>query len=365
MNFENIHRHFGIQMLLPEIEEQGQQKLLNAKVLVIGAGGLGCPCLQYLVAAGVGHIGICDGDVVEQSNLHRQTLYNSGDLGQLKSLAAAEKLNKVFTGTGISTFNHFLSNATALHLFRQYDLVIDCTDDMHTRFMISDACILLQKPLLYAAVYRFESQIALFNTSSSQINLRDVFDEEKHHSSISCNESGVLGAITGITGSMQALEAIKYICNMPSCLQDEWLMCDFANYRFYRSGILPDHHSRKYIPADIADFLNRDYRQICFKKHDESRELDAEAFLKKIREGNVQVVDVRAVDEKPAWTVFASVNIPLDELLSGKQKINNERDILLFCHAGIRSFEAMEYLLEECGFQNVYHLKGGIIKWDL
>ena len=202
------------QIQLKEIGQLGQDKISNAKVLVIGAGGLGCPALQYLTAAGVGTIGIVDFDVVEMSNLQRQILYTVDDIGQSKAITAARKLNALNPEVKIEVYNVQITNKNALEIIENYNLIIDGSDNFATRYLINDACMLLDKPLIYGAVLRFEGQIGVFNwtdeTTNNKTNYRDLFPKPPDlDSAISCNDVGVLGVIPGIIGTMQATEALK------------------------------------------------------------------------------------------------------------------------------------------------------------
>ncbi len=196
-------------MLLKEIGESGQQKLLQAKVLVVGAGGLGCPVLQYLAAAGVGKLGIVDDDIVSLTNLHRQVLYNTSDIGFAKTERAAAALRSLNPDIEIIPYNLRLTNQNALDIINNYDIVVDGTDNFSSRYMINDACVLLKKPLVYAAISRFEGQVAVFNyidnDNEKPVNYRDLFPiPPAEDEAMNCAVAGVLGVLTGIIGSMQA-----------------------------------------------------------------------------------------------------------------------------------------------------------------
>lgn len=362
MNEKEIHNIFQTQLMLPGFGMEAQQKLQNARVLVIGAGGLGCPCLQYLAAAGIGTLGICDGDIVAASNLHRQILFSRVDLGRNKAEVARQRLTNIHSHTIIKIYPEYLTNPLAIDLMPQYDIVVDCTDDLHTRFLINDACVLTGRPLVYAAVYRYEAQVAVFNTDSNHFNLRNVL-EGPDIEVISCNESGTLGTVTGMAGCIQAMECIKYLADLDGQLKDQWLMCNFMDYNFYKMGIPSSKNNDQNIPASVEEFLSKNYRQACFRSEYISSELTREEFLNKIDKDNVLVIDVRNVGELPVIEDFAYINIPLHKLLEDPGQLDAAKEILLFCHAGIRSLEAMEFLTEVCGFKNVFHLKGGLLKW--
>ena len=216
MNSGKLYERYQRQILLKEFGIAGQQKLLQAKVLVIGAGGLGCPVLQYLTAAGIGCIGIVDNDVVSLSNLHRQVLYDTNDIGKSKVSVAAEKLRLVNSDTELIEYHIHLDKNNCLGIINEYDIIIDCTDNFASRYMINDACVLKAKPLVYAGVNRFEGQVAVFNVTRNEkvrtANYRDLFPVQPEQNEVlNCSEAGVLGVLPGIIGSMQASEAIKLI----------------------------------------------------------------------------------------------------------------------------------------------------------
>lgn len=350
-------------MLLPNFGIESQHKLLHAKILVIGGGGLGCPCIQQLVAAGVGTIGICDGDFVEISNLHRQIIFDSNDIGKKKVDILKSKLESVNPNIHLNLYDNFLDNSLAIKLFTDYDLIIDCTDDINTRYLINDACVLLNKPLIFGAVFQFEGQIAVFNCDQNHINLRDLFEELIPNQIGSCNETGTLGAITGIVGIMQALEAIKYVTNMDGLLKNELLICNFISYQHYKVSISKSTRNIQF-PKTVEEFLSKNYQQICRIPIYKSIELNQKDFLQKIKTELAQVIDVRDDNEKPNVDWFPHEKIPLRELIQHPEKIDPNKTTLLFCHAGIRSEIAAEFLIEECKRSNIFHLKGGLLKWN-
>jgi molybdopterin/thiamine biosynthesis adenylyltransferase/rhodanese-related sulfurtransferase len=363
MQDHSISQQFHTQLILPHFGLEAQKRLLQAKVLVIGAGGLGCPCIQYLLAAGIGRIGVCDGDVVELSNLHRQILFTLSDLGKKKAELIKEKYSIEDGGSRIVAYNFYLDAEQALSIFTDYDVIVDCTDDLATRYLINDASKLLSKPLVYAAIYQYQAQLAVFNAPLSSIQLRDVFDEQALNQATTCNEAGVLGAVTGLVGNLQALEVIKYLANLPGQLQNEMLVCDFSSYQFSKMKIAHSIQESKG-PLDREGFLKRNYRQNCHSKNAASKQLTQAAFMNLIAKGNTQIIDVRNADEHPKILAFDAENIPLDILLKSADKVSREKTILLFCHSGLRSQIALDFLSDECQLENVFHLKGGIIKWN-
>lgn len=218
-------------MQLPEIGELGQLKIKQARVLVIGAGGLGCPILQYLVAVGVGNIGIVDFDKVELHNLHRQILYTENNVGQLKSTSAKTILENLNPNITIQTFEEKLSETNANEIIKNFDFIVDGTDNFTTRYIINDACVKINKPLIYGSIFKFEGQIAIFNHKNSK-NLRDIFPEPPNPEDVpNCSLNGVLGTLPGIIGTMMAQETLKLILELPT-LNNELLLFDTLNLNF-------------------------------------------------------------------------------------------------------------------------------------
>ena len=217
---------YGRHIALPEVEEEGQLKLKNAKVLVVGAGGLGSPILQYLSAAGVGTIGIVDDDLVEDSNLQRQVLYNTLEIGKPKAIMAKEKLKKLNPFVAFQIINERLTPKNAVALFELYDLIIDGSDNFPTRYLVNDACVVTNKPLIYGSIYKYEGQVAVFNYKKGA-TYRCVFpNPPKDSETPNCNEMGVLGTVTGIIGSIMANECLKIILEIGNVLSSKILIID-------------------------------------------------------------------------------------------------------------------------------------------
>lgn len=222
---------YSRQMQLPEIGELGQLKIKQARVLVIGAGGLGCPILQYLAAVGVGNIGIVDFDKVELHNLHRQILYTENNIGQLKSTSAKTILENLNPHITIQTFEEKLSETNANEIIKNFDFIVDGTDNFTTRYIINDACVKINKPLIYGSIFKFEGQVAVFNHKNSK-NLRDIFPEPPNPEDVpNCSLNGVLGTLPGIIGTMMAQETLKLILELPT-LNNELLLFDTLNLNF-------------------------------------------------------------------------------------------------------------------------------------
>ncbi len=220
---------FSRQMMLDEIGYQGQEKITHAKVLVIGAGGLGCPILQYLSSCGVGTIGIIDFDKIEIHNLHRQILYGLNDVGKHKAIVAKEKLQTLYPHIQIISFNELLNETNAETIISQFNIVVDGSDNFHTRYLVNDNCVALHKPLVYGSILKFEGQLSVFNVNGSK-NLRDIFPEAPNPEDVpNCDENGVLGALPATIGSMMALETLKLILGLP-ILTNQLLIIETLNW---------------------------------------------------------------------------------------------------------------------------------------
>lgn len=222
---------YNRQTILPEIGDEGQEKLKKAKVLVIGAGGLGCPVLQYIATAGVGFIGIIDFDTIEMHNLHRQILYTENEIGKEKAIVAKEVVSKLNPLIEVVAITEKLTIENASTIIAQYDVIVDGSDNFSTRYLVNDTCVILQKPLVYGSILRFEGQVAVFNHKGSK-NLRDLFPEIPDSKDVpNCNVNGVLGTLAGIIGTMMAHETLKLIMELPT-LRNELILFKTLNWGF-------------------------------------------------------------------------------------------------------------------------------------
>jgi len=357
--YERYHR----QIILPEFGEEGQQKLILAKVLVIGAGGLGCPALQYLTAAGIGTIGIVDDDTVALNNLHRQVLYSVNDIGSSKAERAAKILEGLNPEIKIIAYSERLNNQNALMLFDEYDIVIDGTDNFSTRYMINDACVLLNKPLVYGAISQFEGQVSVFrNKNEEDVNYRDIFpDPPKDGEVLNCAEAGVLGVLPGIIGTMMANETIKLITGIGEPLIDQLFTYNALNNQVYQLNLSSRKETRSLIPKDEKEFLKIDYEWLCASPVQEA-EIDTVTFNRLIK-ADVDVVDVREPHEIPAVNEFLHIRIPLAQLADNISLIKSDT-VIAFCQSGKRSLQAAKILSGIFGdTKKVYSLRGGIVQW--
>ena len=344
-------------MILPGFGVAAQEKLRNAKILVVGMGGLGCPVLQYLVGAGAGHIGIMDADTVSMSNLHRQLLYSESDIGRKKVSVAAEKMQLLDAEAKIDTYPFLLTKQNALGIIEGYDLVIDATDNFSAKYLINDACVILKKPFVYGAVTRYEGQLTVFNLPSEQpesIQYRDLFPVPPLPGEIqSCEEAGVLGVLPGIIGTMQAAEAIKLITGIGRSLYGRLYNYDLLQGKGYEIALIKNADT---ITIDRESFEQMNYDFTC-DDPDDITEINVAEFNRLAGQTNVFVLDVRERHEYPSID-FSDAQIPMSELQSAIANLP-EKEICVICHQGIRSIYAAQLIKAKRNL-TVYSLKGGL-----
>jgi sulfur-carrier protein adenylyltransferase/sulfurtransferase len=352
---------YSRQILLPDLKLEGQEKLKTGSVLVIGAGGLGSPALYYLTAAGVGRIGILDFDIVDVSNLQRQILYSSEDVGSPKAIKAAERLSSLSPYVKIETHQCFLNTENAMGIISNYDLVIDGSDNLPTRYLVNDACVLLNKTLIYGAIFQFEGQVSVFNQllndGTRGPNYRDLFPQPPPPEMVpSCSEGGVLGVLPGIIGSMQANEAIKVLAGIGTTLSGRLLLFDALDFSTRYLKIKTDPN-REAITGLI------DYEQFCNPKHQkENNEISPSSAKELITSKNeIQIVDVREPFEFDLGNI-GGVNIPLKTLDQNLKMISKDTQVIVLCKSGGRSSQAITKL-KELGYSNVMNLSGGLLLW--
>ncbi|MEY2918243.1 MAG: molybdopterin-synthase adenylyltransferase MoeB [Bacteroidota bacterium] len=361
--YERYHR----QMILKNFGEAGQQKLLQAKVLVIGAGGLGCPALQYLAAAGIGYIGIVDDDVVTLSNLHRQILYTVNDIGLSKATKAAEVLSSINPEIKITAYCERLTPKNALAIINAYDIIIDGTDNFSGKYMINDACVLLGKVLVYAAVSQYEGQVAIFNCKkkgfSEAVNYRDLFPQPpKENEVLNCAEAGVIGVLPGIIGTMQASETIKLITGIGQPLINRIITYNILNNQMYEVELSARPNTRLLIPENKNAFENTNYESLCAAVTNQ-HEIDYYLFDELVAAGNIDVIDVREINEMPVIEEFVHHKIPLNQLQKNLSLIQSAT-VVIVCQSGNRSQQASAQLATFLGTsKKIFSLRGGIILW--
>ena len=367
MRGQKRYERYQRQIALKNFGEEGQQKLLQAGVVVVGAGGLGCPALQYLVAAGVGKIGIVDDDTVSLHNLHRQVLFTSNDIGLPKTEVAAHRLQEMNPEVQINTWTSRLTNQNALELFKDYHVVVDATDNFTTRYITNDACVLLKKPLVYGAISHFEGQVAVFNYPTIEqpiaVNYRDLFPQAPVPGSVlNCAEAGVLGVLPGIIGTMQANEVIKLITGIGKPLANQLLTYNALTNNSYVFNLSARKETASLLPKDEQAFRQTDYEWFCDTSSD-VEEIDSNTFRELLQKTNAVVIDVREVGEQPAIDEFKHLRIPLSQLNQQLPSINSDT-VVLFCQSGKRSREAAKILSTTFGVaKKIYSLKDGIVHW--
>lgn len=373
VDIERYARHIS----LPDVGVNGQQLIDQSKVLVVGAGGLGSPVLMYLAAAGVGHIGVIDDDVVDLSNLQRQIIHSESDIGTPKVESAKMRITEINSAIKVTTWNERLSPDNAQEILRGWDLVIDGTDNIPTRYLVDDVCNILGIPWVYGSIYRFEGQVSLFNYNNGPC-YRDLFPEPPPNNAIpSCAEGGVFGVLPGLIGSMQATEALKIILGRSQSLSGKLLLYDADNMttRMLNFAKHPDtapnlsevrkmfedsgwcsgaSSSNNQIPEPPAT-SDTMFNRLSVPEYQAKKSGGWEPFL----------IDVRSDLEYSQTKVsFTNLQVPHEEILSKQDLIPKDRDIILLCRSGMRSQIAAMYLLN-AGFSGarLYNLDGGIIAW--
>ncbi len=354
-------------LLLPEIGTAGQEKLKSARVLVLGAGGLGCPVLQYLAAAGIGKIGVLDFDKVDESNLQRQVLYDTQDVSTPKAEAAKQKLSRQNPLIDIESLCERLTIKNALSIFANYDLIVDGTDNFSTRYLVNDACGLLGKPFISGAIFKFSGQVSVFNFKQGP-TYRCLFPAPPEPGSVpGCSETGVLGVLPGIIGTLMANEAIKLITGTGDLLSGKLLMVDALSLNFQTLSIKRNEEALGQVPKNAEEFMKQDYDLFCGLKKKDSlfKEISAAELHRLIyAKENIQLLDVRDKNELPLLPELKDLHIPLKEIHSHPEKISRDKKVIVFCRSGARSRKAIELLSDKFGFQNLYNLKGGAMEWQ-
>ncbi|WP_419210999.1 molybdopterin-synthase adenylyltransferase MoeB [Maribacter sp. X9] len=351
MNTERYQR----QTILKGFGHAGQQKLTSAKVLVVGAGGLGAPVLSYLNAMGVGTLGIVDNDTVSLSNLHRQVLYTEKMIGLPKVVAAKSQLQAQNSNTNIKLYQTFLSISNALDILESYDIVVDATDNFPTRYLINDACVLLNKPFIYGALHGFEGQVSVFNYQNGP-TYRCLFPKMPSADAIpNCNEHGVLGILPGIVGNLQALETIKVVTGIGDVLSGTLLLFDGLSQRTQRMkfSLNPDNKEIRSL-ATSYDFDC----DVQFKT------IEAIGVKRLMVDGTIELLDVRTLEEFQELHLQGATHIPLNELEKRAGELRRESPVYVICQSGIRSRKAiltLQKLFPESEFIQVI---GGMNKID-
>ncbi|MBO9659324.1 MAG: HesA/MoeB/ThiF family protein [Chitinophagaceae bacterium] len=354
-SYQRYHR----QLILQGFGIDAQQKLLHSRVLVVGAGGLGCPVLMNLTGMGVGMIGVVDDGLVELSNLHRQLLYDMGDIAELKTNAAKKKLQRMNPDIQVSTYPVRLTNHNATEILNNYDLIVDCTDNFPTRYMLTDACWLLKKQLVFGAVSRYEGQVSAFDNKTTY---RDLFPDPPQEGEIAdCNEAGVLGVLPNIIGNFMANECIKIITGIGETLKGKLLTYSALTNDSFTIEINSAKLSRNRIPETLELFRKMNYPALCGVEP--SVTIDLVKFEQLLQQNNTLVIDVREPDELPELTI-PHKRISLSELKNSIPEANQM--IVFICQSGKRSLQAVNIFKEKqpslCG--KIFSLQNGINSID-
>ncbi len=364
LTHEEILR-YSRHLLLPEVGPEGQRRLKSARVVLIGAGGLGSPAALYLAAAGVGTLGIVDFDVVDETNLQRQIIHGTERVGTSKLASAADRIRDLNPHTHVVPFDTRLTSANALEILREFDVVVDGSDNFPTRYLVSDACVLLGKPNVYGSIFRFEGQASLFHAERGPC-YRCLFQEPPPPGLVpSCAEGGVLGVLPGIIGSIQALETLKLLLGRGETLLGRLILFDALRLRIRELALQKDPKCPACGETPILTELI-DYEAFCgigAEPAHTGAEITAQALSQELQENpDLMLIDVREPHEWEICHISQSTLIPLGQLPERLADLDGHQDIVTLCHYGSRSLAALQ-ILHAAGFSRVRSLQGGIDAW--
>ncbi len=370
-------KRYSRHLIMPEVGVEGQEKLAAASVLCIGAGGLGSPLALYLAAAGVGHLGILDFDVVDFSNLQRQIIHGEDTIGELKVESAKDRILKLNSDIKVTTYNEMLTSANAMEIIKDYDIVVDGTDNFATRYLVNDSCVLLGKPNVYGSIFRFEGQVSVFDANRGPC-YRCLYPEPPPPGLVpSCAEGGVLGILPGVIGTLQAAETVKLIIGKGTPLIGRLLFLDVLEMQPREMKLRKDpdcpicgHNATIKELIDYEAFcgigrgeLGQEETTNINEATEDVLEISVEQLKEKRENGNnVILLDVREYHEYDIASIEDSVLIPLGELPDRLDELNEDDEIVIHCHTGGRSMRATNFLKDQ-GFKNVKNLAGGIDAW--
>jgi sulfur-carrier protein adenylyltransferase/sulfurtransferase len=368
LNHEEILR-YSRHLLIPEVGLEGQRKLKNSSALIVGTGGLGSPVSLYLAAAGVGRIGLVDYDVVDSSNLQRQIIHGTSTIGKLKVESAKAKLLDLNPDIQVDVYNESYTSENALRIAKDYDIILDGTDNFPTRYLTNDVAVFLGKPNVYASIFRFDGQVSVFYAREGPC-YRCLFPEPPPAGLVpSCAEGGVLGVLPGTIGTLQATEALKVLLGIGEPLIGRLLLYNALDMSFDFVKLKKNPNCRVCGPnADIKELI--DYEEFCgVPSHDHEEgsagtgfDITAKELSERVRTNHLKLLDVREPHELEISALPNAVNIPLGQLAGRLAELNSADDMVVFCKGGTRSTRALE-LLASAGFKKVKNLKGGINAW--
>ncbi len=360
------YKRYGRHITLPEIGVEGQKKLKKAKVLVVGAGGLGSPIILYLAAAGVGTLGIIDFDLVEETNLQRQVLYDMTHIGSLKAESAKEKVLQLNPHIKVNTYNEAINTNNALSIIKQYDIVLDGTDNFSSRYLVNDACVLLGKTNVYGSIYRFDGQVSVFNYKDGPC-YRCLYPSPPPPNLIpSCAEGGVLGILPGIIGTLQVNEALKIILGIGKSLKGRFVLFDALKMEF--NEMKAKKNPKCDICGEKPTIKSLKETKFNCKLSNSKKEVNHKTIsppeLKNLIDQKEKplIIDLREAFELEIVKLENSIHIPLKELKSKIFEFKTNKEIILLCKSGIRSSAACEELIKN-NFKNLKSLEGGILAW--
>ena len=357
---------YGRHLVLSEVGVDGQKKLKSAKVLLVGAGGLGSPAALYLAAAGVGTIGLVDFDSVDITNLQRQVIHGTKDLGRLKLDSASDRIRDINPHVHVERYDTALTSRNALEIARDYDVIVDGTDNFPTRYLVNDTCVILGIPNAFGSVLRFEGQASVFATRDGPC-YRCLFREPPPPGLVpGCAEAGVLGVLPGLIGTIQAIEAVKLLLGKGEPLVGRLLLVDALTMQFRTIQVRRDPECPACGTREIRELI--DYDAFCgvnaIDQSEQSiREITPTELHERLQRGeDLQLIDVRENWEWQIARIPGAKLIPLSDFESASSEIDRNREVVLYCKVGARSMHAAEYLADR-GFSNVVNLSGGILRW--
>jgi adenylyltransferase/sulfurtransferase len=340
---------YSRQIRLAEIGKQGQQKIKGTAVLVVGAGALGCPVMQYLTAAGVGTLGIVDNDWVDESNLNRQVLYSLKDIGKPKPLAARERLKLLNPEVKFNIHFLRLDKESALKIISEYDIIVDCTDNFASRYLINDACVLLNKPLIYGAIHKFCGQLMVLNYKNGP-TLRCIFPEAPHPLEVpSCEEFGVIGSIPGMIGSLQATEVFKIILDLDGVLSGKLFMIDTMDFNTWISSF--EKNPDLPLIKELGDYEDRSLCDTASVK-----EISCDTLREMLSKNpELTVIDLRDKDDNEDIG-FKMITIPYYDVSKKVKLLSGKESVVFYCRSGSRSTTVINYLQKVHKLENLYNL---------
>ena len=364
-------RRYSRHLIIPDVAMAGQQRMMNAKVLCVGAGGLGSPALMYLAAAGIGTLGIVEYDTVDESNLQRQIIHGQSDIGESKAQSAKEKIAEINPYVNVITHETRLDNSNVMEIFSQYDIIVDGTDNFATRYLVNDACVLLKKPYVWGSIYRFDGQASVFWAEYGPC-YRCLYPEPPPPGMVpSCAEGGVLGVLCATIGSIQTTEAIKVLTGVGEPLIGSLMVYDALDMSFRKIKVRKDPNCPLCSQNPTQTALLPDYEAFCGVLSDAAQEASAGSTItvqelksKIDAQENYYLIDVREPSEYEIVKIPTAHLIPKQGFIDGSvlATLPQDRPIILHCKSGVRSAECLA-ILKDAGFSDASHVFGGVVAW--